>query len=565
MSNPRRRSTRLVNAPRIDYEEHKIELKPNTSSSKKKKREEYELKSDDKKIKKAKLRHEIVETSELVVNFNHSSFQDDEDTIVDFSGSESDSDLFEKSLLDISVDDTTTRYKLNDDIDSSDLDKKLNSDSNGLKQSLNDLNRSVDSEGFLIPDDSNTNQPSSQDNQNIIDVTDYDKFFELDDSIIENCLNNSVKEDTSEIKTDKKRIKKFVKKQKSKSNKILTNFVKVTRKSTAIEDDSQATEILNENLISNQLNSPDKNSSNKPSFLGFFMNENINKSNTDSDLIKNDALIVQVNDQIPKRKRGRPRKSEVLNNSSVSIKNDNHQFVKPTEIVESIIPKKPIVIDSSDDCDVIEVKANKEIDLGDNFAANLLVDLDKEDDVILVKSDEPWTVKYKPLSSEEVLDNEEASNKIKEWIDDFIKPDNKYYDDDFEGNCLESCVLIHGPTGCGKTAMVYALAEELNYKVFEINCSSRRNGKIINQIKEATLSHTVSRKSTSNSQSPVKNPKQQINKQADAKQKTLFSFFQKKKSIEQVFVNKPPLIDESSFSQETVNNLKALSINSNSL
>lgn len=84
--------------------------------------------------------------------------------------------------------------------------------------------------------------------------------------------------------------------------------------------------------------------------------------------------------------------------------------------------------------------------------------------------------------------------------------------DDMLGNTL----LIIGPTGVGKTAAVYACAQELGFKVqtltdsyvenvtlmlqlvlwlrqvFEVNASSQRSGRLIlSQLKEATQSHQV--------------------------------------------------------------------------
>lgn len=56
-----------------------------------------------------------------------------------------------------------------------------------------------------------------------------------------------------------------------------------------------------------------------------------------------------------------------------------------------------------------------------------------------------------------------------------------------------------GPAGCGKTATVYALAEELGYNVLEVNASSRRNGKtVLSHLHEATQSHSLNNNSSSN-------------------------------------------------------------------
>ena len=55
-----------------------------------------------------------------------------------------------------------------------------------------------------------------------------------------------------------------------------------------------------------------------------------------------------------------------------------------------------------------------------------------------------------------------------------------------------SCALVTGPAGCGKTAAVYALAEELGLHVLEVNASSCRTGKqVTSMLLEATQSQQV--------------------------------------------------------------------------
>ncbi|XP_014209407.1 ATPase family AAA domain-containing protein 5 [Copidosoma floridanum] len=115
----------------------------------------------------------------------------------------------------------------------------------------------------------------------------------------------------------------------------------------------------------------------------------------------------------------------------------------------------------------------------------------------------PWTEKYKPNSSTEIVGNEGAAQKLKSWLDNWksLKTNEDYSSGEefcnsdgssstnFKSN--QVAVLI-GPHGSGKTASVYAIAQELGYKVLEVNASSKRPGKkILKDFEEATKSHRV--------------------------------------------------------------------------
>ncbi|KAM8879074.1 ATPase family AAA domain-containing protein 5b isoform 2-T2 [Spinachia spinachia] len=131
-----------------------------------------------------------------------------------------------------------------------------------------------------------------------------------------------------------------------------------------------------------------------------------------------------------------------------------------------------------------------------------------------------WTDKYSPRHSSEVLGNSASVDKLRSWLkkwklradcDERRKMAEKKREEnrnhswdrgDFQGEggpeeddgaaapC--STALISGPAGVGKTASVYACAQELGFKVFEVNCSSQRCGRhVLAQLKEATQSHLV--------------------------------------------------------------------------
>ena len=77
-----------------------------------------------------------------------------------------------------------------------------------------------------------------------------------------------------------------------------------------------------------------------------------------------------------------------------------------------------------------------------------------------------WVEKYKPKSSKEVQGHDKALSELKLFIQ----------------NPKKGAVLIYGKTGCGKTCAVYALANELNFEVLEVNSSDVRNKEKINSI-----------------------------------------------------------------------------------
>ncbi|XP_041641333.1 ATPase family AAA domain-containing protein 5b isoform X2 [Cheilinus undulatus] len=126
-----------------------------------------------------------------------------------------------------------------------------------------------------------------------------------------------------------------------------------------------------------------------------------------------------------------------------------------------------------------------------------------------------WTDKYSPQHSTEVIGNSVSVHKLQNWLKKWkLRADNEerrkveerkeanrhgsWDCGDFLGEAetddepLCNTMLITGPPGVGKTASVYACAQELGFKVFEVNCSSQRSGHhVLSQLKEATQSHLV--------------------------------------------------------------------------
>ncbi|KAJ9584257.1 hypothetical protein L9F63_021399, partial [Diploptera punctata] len=133
-------------------------------------------------------------------------------------------------------------------------------------------------------------------------------------------------------------------------------------------------------------------------------------------------------------------------------------------------------------------------------------------------NDVMWTEKYKPQATEDIISNLYNIEQLKKWLeswksynDEMLMKDNagsrkrkdsssgeEFMDSDSNessnGNLPNNTAVLIGPHGCGKTAAVYAIANELGCKVLEINTSSKRNGKrILSELQEATQSHQVVR------------------------------------------------------------------------
>ncbi|NXY30370.1 ATAD5 protein, partial [Pomatorhinus ruficollis] len=157
------------------------------------------------------------------------------------------------------------------------------------------------------------------------------------------------------------------------------------------------------------------------------------------------------------------------------------------------------------------------------------------------KEDMLWTEKYQPQDSSELVGNRKGIERLHSWLKEWKKradleekrnqkrekEDQEQEDSlsslDFkdsksdieEETTLCNTVLITGPPGVGKTAAVYACAQELGFKIFEVNASCQRSGRqILSQLKEATQSHQVDKKGVNahkpcffNSCSASKSPK----------------------------------------------------------
>lgn len=81
-----------------------------------------------------------------------------------------------------------------------------------------------------------------------------------------------------------------------------------------------------------------------------------------------------------------------------------------------------------------------------------------------------WIEEYRPRHLNEIVGNKQSISKLNNWINDFLKGRTK------------KAALLYGPTGVGKTSSVYAVANEFDLDVIELNASDQRNYLMIKKI-----------------------------------------------------------------------------------
>ena len=79
-----------------------------------------------------------------------------------------------------------------------------------------------------------------------------------------------------------------------------------------------------------------------------------------------------------------------------------------------------------------------------------------------------WVEKYRPKNLGEIKGQDESVVKLKNFVNSFGKNKN--------------AILLHGPPGTGKTSLAHAIANEIDFEIFEINASDLRNKERLKEV-----------------------------------------------------------------------------------
>jgi replication factor C large subunit len=93
------------------------------------------------------------------------------------------------------------------------------------------------------------------------------------------------------------------------------------------------------------------------------------------------------------------------------------------------------------------------------------------------RNDLLWVEKYRPQKIEDIIDNEEAKATFIEWLKSKRRS--------------KKAILLYGPPGVGKTALVNAAAKEFGFSIIEMNASDTRSEKAINAVAKPATSYVA--------------------------------------------------------------------------
>jgi replication factor C large subunit len=93
----------------------------------------------------------------------------------------------------------------------------------------------------------------------------------------------------------------------------------------------------------------------------------------------------------------------------------------------------------------------------------------------MLRNDLLWVEKYRPKKIEDIVGNEEAKANFVEWLKNKRRS--------------KKAILLYGPPGVGKTALVNAAAKEFGFSIIEMNASDTRSEKAINAVAKPASSY----------------------------------------------------------------------------
>jgi replication factor C large subunit len=88
-----------------------------------------------------------------------------------------------------------------------------------------------------------------------------------------------------------------------------------------------------------------------------------------------------------------------------------------------------------------------------------------------------WVEKYRPKKIQDVVGNELAKSAFTSWLKDKRR--------------RKKAVLLYGPAGVGKTALVNAASNEFNFTIIEMNASDTRTAKAIDKVGKPATSYAA--------------------------------------------------------------------------
>lgn len=94
-----------------------------------------------------------------------------------------------------------------------------------------------------------------------------------------------------------------------------------------------------------------------------------------------------------------------------------------------------------------------------------------------MKNDLLWVEKYRPKKIEDIVGNEESKALFVEWLRSKRRS--------------KKAVLLYGPPGVGKTALINAASKEFGFIVIEMNASDTRSEKAINKVAAPATSYVA--------------------------------------------------------------------------